>query len=803
MRLLALLRFALLLSLLLLNLDLYAAGAGFGSVLGTARMANTQPAAFASIALKATSIGSTADDQGRFRLDRVPAGTYTLVVQAMGFEPVEQTVTITEGQTSRVEVTLAASATSLQEVTVLARSYTAYQRDATNIATRSDTPLRDIPQSVQVLPAAVLRDQQVQLLQESIKNFAGISQFGGYNDFNMRGFRSTTGNFAYNGQRLGGSSYTPQPTYNLESVEAIKGPASVLYGFAAPGGIINQTTRLPQATAQREIRLTYGSFSQLRGVADATGPLTADGRWLYRVVAGAERTDHQMRDWKTRNVFINPSFTFRPSERTDLTLTASYFHQNEDGGTWYNRGIMAVKNGAGQYDLGVLPRSWSHHDANDRGADRIANVQFLGRHRLADKLSVSVLARYSYYHSIQQYHHINRNSFNATTGTIRRHFRDIDNVTQDAFVNTYLTWTPRTGPVEHTILAGIDYGHSQNGYDYAQSGVGVPGLNIFNPQYGQTDRSSYLGERYNARYDNPSNFLGGYVQDQLTLTPQLKAVLGLRYDTYRSTSLDKDRTEQVRNPTAAIVLPQDTSTASAFVPRAGLVYQPLPQLSLYGSYSQSFQPQYSNLARSGGPFDPEVGKQWEVGARTELLGRRLVGSVAFYHIRKVNILTTDPSDPNGERQIAGNEATSKGVELSLTGRVLPGLNIITNYAYNEAKITKNGNPSEPYASPWFENAPNHTGNLWAVYTLQRGPLQGLGFGGGAYHVGKRYSFVEDFSIPAYTTFDAVLNYQIKRASLALNLYNLADTRYYSGVFFNDIVWVGNGRSFRLTAGYSF
>ena len=785
--------------ILLISPCSYAAGINDqGSIVGVVRTTDGQPGPFVSVALEGTSLGTTTDEQGRFRLDRVPVGNYTLVVQGVGFAMQRQPVTVTANQRVEADVQLATTATDLAEVQVTGRSYTAYKRDATNIATRSETPLRDIPQSVQVLPEAVLRDQQVQLLQESIRNFAGITQFGGYNDFNLRGFRSTTGNFAFNGQRLGGSSYTPQPTYNLESVEAIKGPASVLYGFAAPGGIINQTTKLPEATARREIRLTHGSFNQLRGVADATGPLTADGKWLYRVVAGAERTDHQLRDWKTRNVFVNPSLTFRPTERTDLTLTTSYFHQNEDGGTWYNRGIMAVEG-----DVGALPRDWSHHDSNDKGYDRIANAQLLSQHRFSDKVSVNLLARYSYYHSGQQYHHITRRTYDPETGTIKRHFRDFDNVTHDAFVNGYLTWKPTTGPVEHTILVGLDYGHSQNGYDYTQSYDGVPGLNVFNPQYGQIDRRNYRGEGYNARFDNPTNFIGGYVQDQLTLTSQLKAVLGLRYDYYRSTSRDEDRTDQVSDPAAAIVITQDTSKTSAFVPRAGLVYQPLPELSLYGSYSQSFQPQYSNLPRAGGPFDPETGKQWEVGARTELLGRRLVGSVALYRIRKVNILTADPNDPEGQRRIAGNEATSRGVEVSVTGRVLPGLNLISNYAYNEARITKNGNPNKPYGSPWFENAPNHSGNVWAVYTIQKGDLEGLGLGGGAYYVGKRYSFDSGFSIPKYHTFDAVVNYQYQQASLALNVYNLADTRYYSGVFFSDIVWVGNGRSFRLTAGYSF
>jgi iron complex outermembrane receptor protein len=230
------------------------------------------------------------------------------------------------------------------------------------------------------------------------------------------------------------------------------------------------------------------------------------------------------------------------------------------------------------------------------------------------------------------------------------------------------------------------------------------------------------------------------------------------------------------------------------------VYQPIPTVSLYSSYSQSFEPQYSNLTNQGGPFDPERGKQVEMGVKGEFFQKRLSATAAFYQIRKVNILTADPNDP--ERQIQGNEATSRGVELNVTGTVFRDLKLLANYAYNETRITRS--PQEdPNLIPWFENAPNTVANIWAVYEIGLPTQTGLSIGGGLYHVGKRYTFRPGFVVPAYTTLDAMISYQYKKYSLALNLYNLTNERYFSGAFHQDALWVGAPRSFRLNVGVSF
>jgi iron complex outermembrane receptor protein len=625
---------------------------------------------------------------------------------------------------------------------------------------------------------------------------AGVNQHGGYNDFVMRGFRTGPGNFALNGQRLGATYYTPQVTYHLERIEILRGPASVLYGTANPGGVINMVTKTPQEQARYKVNLAYGSFNSLRAMGDATGKLTKDGKVLYRLIAGYENSGSLQQFLNTKHYFINPSVTFRPTQQTDITLTASYLHQNQEGGGWYNRGIMAPEG-----DFNALPVSWTHHEKEDQMHDYIANVQVQAAHRFSEKFSLHLLGRYAYYDFGQTYHHVRWNSYVPQTGLIRREYRDFSDYNRDNFINAYGIYRLSTGPVSHTLLAGIDYGLSNRYYDAKYARTGVPGLHIFNPQYGQCNVAAYIRDGFNGTYDQRLRLLGGYIQDQLEILPNLKAMVGLRYDTYLDRNGSVDRQASVTDPAKPYETSEDASEATALVPRAGIVYQPVAPVSLYASYSQSFEPQYSNLPESGGPFDPMRGKQWEAGVKGEMFGKSLVPAIAFYHIRQVNMLVADPVNP--EALIPGNEATSRGAEFSLTGQV-SGLNVIANYAYNETRITKSPDLTAENTNPWFVNAPNHQGNLWAVYSFASGAVKGLGIGAGLYATGRRYSNFPGFSVPGYRTFDALVRYQRQGFTVAANLYNLTDERYILATFNNrDSIFPGAPRNFRLSLAYTF
>jgi iron complex outermembrane receptor protein len=555
------------------------------------------------------------------------------------------------------------------------------------------------------------------------------------------------------------------------------------------------TTKLPSDKESYSANFTIGSFNTYRFAGDATGRVAGNDKLRYRLVVGYENSEHLQRFNQTQNFFVNPSFTFLPTPKTNLTLTASYFHQNQQGGGWYNRGIMAP---GGNVDL--LDRSWTHHEKNDKHHDYLTNIQLLAKHAFSDKFSLHLLARSQHYDYLQQYHHIRWNSYVDSTKRIRREFRDFADKTADYFINAYSMYKLSTGKINHTLLTGVDYNNSYRRYTYKSSRANVPGLDILNPVYGLGEMTNYRGEAYNALYEEPTSMLGFYVQDQLEIGSRLKALLGVRYDRFGMNSVTTDRTASVSDPAAPVSITKDTSSTSALIPRIGLVYQPISSLSLYTSYSQSFEPQYSNLTNQGGPFDPERGKQVELGAKAGFFKNRLQATAAVYQIRKVNILTASPEDP--ELLTEGNEATSKGIELTVSGSVFDGLDLIANYSYNETRITKSLQ-AEPNTIPWFENAPNTVANLWAVYSFQVPALSGLSLGGGLYHVGKRYTFKPGFVVPAYTTLDGMVSYRYKQYALSLNLYNLTNKRYFSGAFHEDALWVGAPRSFRLNVGVSF
>ena len=240
--------------------------------------------------------------------------------------------------------------------------------------------------------------------------------------------------------------------------------------------------------------------------------------------------------------------------------------------------------------------------------------------------------------------------------------------------------------------------------------------------------------------------------------------MGLRYDTVTQDSFSAS----VFNPAGA-----DTSrTDDAFSPRVGLVYQPIEEVSLYTSYSQSFAPNFGNTP-TGDTLEPEKGEQFEVGTRAELLGGRLVASLAWFNIVKENVATTDPNNPLFS--VATGEQRSRGVELDVIGEILPGWNIVANYAYTDTEITENNDGLE--GNRLF-GVPEHSANLWTTYDVQEGPLTGLGLGVGVNFVGERFGDnANSFNLESYVLTNAAISYERDNWQLGLNFRNLFDVDY--------------------------
>ncbi|MBP5976910.1 TonB-dependent receptor [Brasilonema sp. CT11] len=316
----------------------------------------------------------------------------------------------------------------------------------------------------------------------------------------------------------------------------------------------------------------------------------------------------------------------------------------------------------------------------------------------------------------------------------------------------------KTGSLQHELVAGFDL--YRDIVQFEQTMRSLAPLDLFNPVYGQLPGG--IVSRINQKTKNDQ--LGFYVQDIVSLTNNLKLVLGGRGD------FVDNKVTNFLNTSA-----NQSQSDFAFSPRVGLVYQPIQPVSLYASYSQSFS-QNVGTTFEGSLFQPSRGTQYEVGVKADLFGGKLSSTLALYQLTVSNILITDPNHLT--YFIATGEQRSRGVELNVTGEILPGWNVIASYAYTDGQVTKDSNRS--IIGNQLVNVPENSASLWTTYTFPKGNLKGLGFGLGLFYVGKRQGDLSNsFSVPSYLRLDAAVYYQLDRLRFALNFKNLSDVQYFT------------------------
>lgn len=777
-----------------LLLPLFSFSQSTGIITGTIADQDGTPVENIQLILEGTSKSATSGKKGDFRLPDVPEGRYTLLAKAVNIVAIRQTVVVKAGETVKVNLSVEESVKNIDEVIVSAAKASQYVNPVSNLATRTSVKLLETPQSIQSVPQQVIKDQQAVSVNELTKNMAGVNNYSIFMDYTIRGFRTNFigTNLTVNGVRGVFYDFSQAPTtYNVESVEAIKGPASALYSAGGPGGIINITTKQPMATKQYEIRATYGSFDQYRLVVDATGPLDKNKKVLYRLIAGYENSNSFRTYQKVDNLYIAPSLAFAFSSRTKLLLEANYMRDRTH--LAYERGLIATQNDDGSYNFDAVPLDWTRHNPDDRNSRDNFSAQLLFNHKFSEKVSFTTLARYSQYVlSANQY-----TSYDSPLNDSLTRIYEYYPVEFYSFnINNFAQFVFNTGKIRHTLLAGLDFGTFTNPYEYQY--FDAPKISIFNPTYLNDSKDPLSGTSlFTFANKDRSNVIGGYIQDQIDLSPKLKALLSLRQDNY---SLTADYSYD------GVLSDSNEVKNSALLPRVGLVFLPVPTLSVFASYSESFNPNFDNfgfnIQASGGPFEPEKGIQYELGIKGEWLNKKLIPTLSFYEIDKTNILIGDPTDPTGFRKNARGRARSTGVELTLQGNISKNLSVIANYAYNNARITQD-NDAENIGN-LLPNAPKNMGNAWITYRFDDSVIKGLGFSAGVQYVGERVTEAQqDFILPAFTSYEAAIQYTFKRLSLSLNAYNLADTRNFVGGYNPGVLWTMPPRSFRLTACYLF
>jgi len=624
-------------------------------------------------------------------------------------------------------------------------------------ATRTDTPLRDIPQSIQVIPRQVLEDQQVIRLEAALENVSGVSRdrsFGTTIDsFAIRGFRQDV--LLEDGFRRDAFQSGLSETANLERIEVLKGPASVLYGNLEPGGVINLVRERPLAEPTYEVDLSGGSEALFRPTLDVSGPLTAAADVRYRLNGVYERGGN-FRDFDRdiERFFIAPVIAWDISPQTSLRLEFDYLSDERP----FDRGIVAIGEGIADIPFDVVLG-----EPDDVSEVERINASYALEHRFSDTWRLRNGFRFV---SADSFDFRADSWFIQDSGQLDRRFRANDDLRRSYELQTNLTGEFTTGSVAHTLLAGVDVNwQRQDGVQRRLPGDPEPEftLDIFDlenrvrPDIELADLSAFTRDN-----ESRSNSVGIYLQDQIDVLDNLIVVLGGRFDIVEQ--------ESTNNLTDTRFNQND----QAFSPRLGLVYQPIEPISLYASVSRSFNPNLFASRVDGSLLDPERGTQYEVGVQGEFLNGQFSANLAAFNLGKTNIAVNDPD--NSGFSVALGEARSRGIELDIAGEIAPGWNIIASYGFTDAEITEDTNAF--LVGNQLVNAPRHSASLWSTYEIQTGALRGLGLGAGIFFVGERQGDrFNTFTLPSYVRTDAALYYRRDRWQAALNIRNLFDIDY--------------------------
>ncbi|MBC7922994.1 MAG: TonB-dependent receptor [Ferruginibacter sp.] len=751
-----------------------------GSIRGSIQSPAGEPLVGINVGLEGTTLGVPTDERGEFTLLNVPAGTYTLLATGVGYSASQQNVTVAAGKVTALALQLDEATQSLREVTVAGRRGQNYLESVAETGTRTPTPLKDIPQSIQVVPKAILQEQQVYRLNEVFKNVAGITDQSDLNYVNIRGFTTSSANFMFNGQRNGyvGLDQSPQLPY-VDRVEVLKGPSSVLYGNGAIGGTINLVTKKPRKEFHTNANLTFGSFNLTRFQADVTGSLNKSKTLAGLVNIGVENGGNFYQDFENKSIIVTPVFTWKIGSNTDITSTTILRSARE---TAAPTGIPII----GNQNLFAVPDNFRYAADDGKYTSLSIQEQLNVSHRFNSKLSANGWFNFSRRRTDANIYQ--PGNYSPRTDSISRFLQVYEGRLRGYALNAYLTYQFKTGALSHTLVSGLDYNsYAENyptGFSYYSDII-----RLDNPDYTPFRTDGITPDYYYSNEENygPTRSIGGYVQDQINITEKLKALLALRYDDYRYTYYGNFDGSATR----------DTSQATAFVPKVGIVYQPTGQLSVYGSYSEGFQPQSSNGRLAGGPFPPVRARQYELGTRGEFFKQRLLATIAAYQIKQENVLKPDPADPAGIRQVTAGQVTSRGLEVTVTGALTSQWNLLANYAKNKTFTSRSNDPGE--IGQEFGDTPRDAVSFWSTYQFTQ-LVKGLKVGLGYRHNSNKKVYGIPF--PGYSVVNALLSYTYRDIGLAVNANNIADKRYAVGTFGTSYYYPGTPRSFQVSISYN-
>ncbi len=782
--------------------------------------------------------GTITNSSGEFVFENLPVGKFKLTASSIGYEAFVLEGNLDEEQKT-INIQLKPASIELQNVEIVGRARKDYSSDYSFSATKIAIKNKELPQAMSTVTKELIADRQAFQLADAVKIASGVIPSSYYNQYAIRGISQNEEGQIINGLRTRQYYFLQPLTTNIERVEVLKGPASVTFSSVDPGGSINMITKKPLTEKRREISLSAGSFSTLRGALDFTGPLNESKTLLYRI-NGAYQEAGSYRDLVgNKSVLISPSLSYIPNGKT--AINTELIFSNMIGNL--DRGQPIFGAVAGQTNLKSTPISLNLGASNDFFKSKELILTANLSHKFKQHISFNAAyMKQNWTEDLQE--HRTTNAFATDIAGVpvtslvmmqlvqRKQTWSTDNL------NAYFNFNFDLGKTAHKLVVGYDLqnwhklkgggqnaargfllkdGSAASSFVVANAAnyqtitidgkiLPKPNVNYFdlkNPAYTIRNLNDYV---MNSRAGLPSAFTSThaiYLQEQFKIG-KFSALLSLRNEWF----------EDITNYEAP---KESTFKNTALIPRIGLTYEINKSVNVYATYLKGYQPQSNTVTlmpstgnfygadQSAAQFKPLISDLKELGMKSTLGGTQFTLSAAIYEINQKNILMSANDPTNPDLLVQRGADRSRGFETDLAGYILPNWQINASYSFIDAVIRMD--KEEKLIGQRKENTPKHSGNLWTRYNFSSSSaLKDLGIGLGVQSQSSRIPwFSRAFEVPAFTSIDAALYYTPAKSNLqmALNLNNVFDKTYWIGAQNYTRLFPGAPRNFILSATYKF
>jgi iron complex outermembrane recepter protein len=761
-----------------------------GSINGKVQTVLGEPAVAVSVELKKLGRIELTDANGHFRFKHLPVLTDTLIISSVGSNFYKQAVVLGAGESLDIGLILLTNKIAqLQTVESNGLLTQSYKSDYSYFGNKTETPIKDIPQSISTVSKELIHDKMEFSLKEAMDEVAGVSQYSGFDEYTIRGFRAENSR-DINGLRGYNTTYTSAMLVNIEKVEVIKGPTATLYGNCDPGGTINLVTKKPLEKNESELDIYGGTWDHFRAQGDVTGSLNKSKTLLYRFNAGYDQTNSFVNEQHSKSYQIAPSISYKPNDQLQVNFDFSFSHINAVL-DWGQPGYENDPN----LNSTPIPLSMSQPGDYLKETD-LASIVALS-YKISNHLSFN--SGYLNYATSQNVTNHGLQNY-ITPDSVNMYYTTWTYPTRTSTFSNYFTYKFKTGAASHELMVGYDFIKStvnlnQQYYELPnQFGVGSGTVGTFslkNPQYGNPPLNSYQVSTYNADAtdvnDNIYHTQGGYIQDQISLN-KWKFLFCLKEEFYKGDDVSDSASDLAE---------------TVFLPRIGIVYAITPNINAYVTYNKGFDAFEASTSTQvfNAPFKPQISYVLEAGAKGSFLSDKLSATLSIYRLTLLNVAVNanDISNPNLFVQQGQNQ--SKGIEAEVVGNILPNLSVSLSYAYCVATVTESTVKSQvgmPVA-----NAPKNTSGSWIKYIVTKGAFKGIGIYAGHSGVGARTTLDSTTVLPSYFVLSGGLNYHYKQFIVAAKVNNITNEVYWMGAYNNVNKWPGSPRNFMINLGYKF